>query len=241
MKEKHILVWNIQKIVREKYRWIIGGAVLGGVLMWCVSLLFIPTMYTATASIYVYSSSERQQNESLDITSSELSASQQLADTCGVIIESNSVLSEVIDQLELSVQPEDIRDRIEVSVVNDTGVLSLSVSDTVPAQAKDIANAIVDVLPDEFERIIKAGGVAVVDYAEEPEEPSEPNVLFNVFAGVLAGFFIACGVIFLKEYFDTRIKSEEGLSEYFEYEIPVLGSIPSLDEITEENDPKRSM
>ena len=124
--------------------------------------------------------------------------------------------------------------------MNDTGVLAVSVSDGRPKQAREIANTIVDVLPDEFERVVKAGGVEVVDYAEEPEEPSSPNMLLNVLAGILAGFLISCGIIFLREYFDTRVKDEERLSEYFEYEIPVLGVIPSLEEITEEKIARRS-
>ena len=157
-----------------------------------------------------------------------------------VIIQSNSVLSRVIEQLGLSISEEKLRERIDVTTVNDTEVISVSVSDTSPKQAQDIANTIADVLPDEFERVVKAGGVEVVDYAEEPDKPSSPNVLLNTFAGVLAGFLISCGVVFLREFFDTRIRDEEGLSEYFNYEIPVLGVIPSLEETAEDRNPKRS-
>ena len=197
-------------------------------------------MYTSSTSLYIYSSSERQQEENLDITSSELTASQQLADTCGVIIQSNSVLGKVIDQLGLSISEEELRDRIEVATVNETEVISVSVSDTNPEQAQNIANTIADVLPDEFERVVKAGGVEVVDYAEQPDKPSSPNILLNTFAGVLAGFLISCGVVFLIEFFDTRVRDEEGLSEYFDYEIPVLGVIPPLGENEENKNPKRS-
>lgn len=240
MRGKSITIWNIQKILLKKSLRILVCSVLGGIIMWGASTWVLPTMYTTSTSIYVYSSSERQEESRLDITSSELSASQQLADTCGVIIQSNSVLGKVIQQLRLPISLEDLQDRVEVTTVNDTGVLAVSVSDGRPKQAREIANTIVDVLPDEFERVVKAGGVEVVDYAEEPEEPSSPNMLLNVLAGILAGFLISCGIIFLREYFDTRVKDEERLSEYFEYEIPVLGVIPSLEEITEEKIARRS-
>lgn len=240
MRGKSITISSILKILLKKSHWIAVWTVFGGILMWCVSTMILPTMYTATTSLYVYSSSERQQEENLDITSSELTASQQLADTCSVIIQSKSVLDQVIEKLDLTVEPENLRDRIEVSAVNGTEVLSVSVSDTSPKRAMDTANMIADVLPDEFERIVKAGGVEVVDYAEEPENPFAPNVILNVLAGVLAGFLVSCGIVFLREYFDTRIKDEEGLSEYFEYEIPVLGAIPPLEESAEEKSLKRS-
>ena len=149
-------------------------------------------------------------------------------------------MSRVIEQLGLSISEEQLRERIDVTTVNDTEVISVSVSDTSPKQAQDIANTIADVLPDEFERVVKAGGVEVVDYAEEPDKPSSPNVLLNTFAGVLAGFLISCGVVFLREFFDTRVRDEEGLSEYFDYEIPVLGVIPPLEETAEDRNPKRS-
>ena len=240
MRGKSITIWDIQKILLRKGRLIAICTVLGGLLLWGISTLLLPEMYTTSASLYVYSSSERQQEDNLDITSSELTASQQLADTCGVIIQSNSVLSRVIEQLSLSISEEKLRERIDVTTVNDTEVISVSVSDTSPKQAQDIANTIADVLPDEFERVVKAGGVEVVDYAEEPDKPSSPNVLLNTFAGVLAGFLISCGVVSLREFFDTRVRDEEGLSEYFDYEIPVLGVIPPLEETAEDRNPKRS-
>ena len=240
MRRKNITIWDIQNILLRKKRMIVLGTILGGLILWGISTLLLPAMYTSSTSLYIYSSSERQQEENLDITSSELTASQQLADTCGVIIQSNSVLGKVIDQLGLSISEEELRDRIEVATVNETEVISVSVSDTNPEQAQNIANTIADVLPDEFERVVKAGGVEVVDYAEQPDKPSSPNILLNTFAGVLAGFFISCGVVFLIEFFDTRVRDEEGLSEYFDYEIPVLGVIPTLGENEENKNPKRS-
>ena len=156
---------------------------------------------------------------------------------CAVALENMFLKAE---QLGLSISEEKLRERIDVTTVNDTEVISVSVSDTSPKQAQDIANTIADVLPDEFERVVKAGGVEVVDYAEEPDRPSSPNVLLNTFAGVLAGFLISCGIVFLREFFDTRVRDEEGLSEYFNYEIPVLGVIPSLEETAEDRNPKRS-
>lgn len=240
MRRKNITIWDIQKILLRKSRIIVICTILGGLILWGISALLLPSMYTTSTSLYVYNSSERQQEDNLDITSLELTASQQLADTCGVIIQSNSVLSRVIDQLDLSISEEQLRDRIEVTTVNQTEVISVSVSDTSPEQAQNIANTIDDVLPDEFERVVKAGGVEVLDYAEEPDKPSSPNIPLNTFAGVFAGFLISCGIVFLREFFDTRVRDEEGLSEYFDYEIPVLGVIPTLEENAEGKNPKRS-
>lgn len=240
MRGKSITIWDIQKILLRKSRIILLCTILGGVILWGISTLILPAMYTTTASLYVYSSTERQQEDNPDITSLELTASQQLADTCGVIIQSNSILSKVIDRLGLSISEEELRDRVEVTTVNETEVISVSVSDTNPEQAQNIANTIADVLPEEFERVVKAGGVEILDYAEEPDKPSAPNIPLNAFAGVLAGFLISCGIIFLREFFDTRVRDEEGLSEYFDYEIPVLGVIPPLEETAEDKNPKRS-
>ena len=229
MNKRDISMWSVLKILgREKIR-ILFWTILNGFVLWLISVAVIVPEYTASASLYVYSGMNRTAADDEGITSSELNASVQLADTYSVIIQSDTVLDKVIHKMELSMSEEDLRKMIEVSTINNTEVLSVSVTDTNPQRAQEIANTIVEVLPDELIRVVKAGGIEVVDYAKIPEEPVSPNIWMNTLAGILIGFFCSCGVFILREYFNTKITGEEDLQDYFKGEIPILGIIPMID------------
>lgn len=235
MNKRDISVWNILKVLSRAKIWILFWTIFGGFALWFVSAAVLTPEYTASASIYVYSSTDRESAND-GITSSELAASVQLADTYGVIIQSDTVLGKAIDKMGIPLSEEDLRKKVEVSQVNNTEVLSVSVTDADPQRAQELVNTIVEVLPDELIRVVKAGGIEVVDYAKLPEKPVSPDVRMNTAAGILAGLFCSCGVFLLREYFNTKITGEEDLQEYFESEIPVLGIIPMIDrELWEEN------
>ena len=109
---------TFRRILLRKGRLIAICTVLGGHSFCGRNQLhcFFRRCIMTSASLYVvqqFRKASREDNP--DITSSELTASQQLADTCGVIIQSNSVLDKVINELGLSISEEQLRDKIEVN------------------------------------------------------------------------------------------------------------------------------
>lgn len=230
-------LWRIPKILREKIKWIGASAAVCGLIMFFISTVLIKPTYTADVSLYIYSSTDRVQTESEEITSSELSASQLLVDTYIVILQSDTVMNKVIDELNLDCTASSLKERVSASAINNTEVLSVTIKDQDPEQAQQIANVIAEVLPKELVRVVKAGGVEVIDYAKVPENPSSPNVTINVLAGILFGFFFSCGVVILADYFNTKVKGEEDLQAAFD--IPVLGIIPMLGDVKESTHGKK--
>lgn len=226
MNLKSINIWRIPNLLKEKSKWIILSIILCGVFMFVFSTIFIDAQYTSKISMYIYSNTNRTEAESEEITSLELSASQLLVSTYIVILQSDTVMEQVIERLDLNCSVSSLRSKISATAVNNTEVLSVSVTDTDPERAQQIANTIADVLPAELVRVVKAGGVEVIDYAKVPENPSAPNVRLNVLTGVLFGFLFSSGVIILRDYFNTKVKGEDDLVE--EFSIPVLGIIPML-------------
>lgn len=229
MKNKDIGIGNILAVLRKKIKWIVAITLFCGIFMWLVSAVIMKTVYTSTVSLYIYSSADRNQQGNSDITSSELSASQLLADTYIVILESDTVLEEVSNKLNLDFSTEKLKGMISAAPINNTEVIAISVEDTDPERAQKIANTIAEVLPEKLIQIVKAGGVEVVDYARLPIEPTSPNIFLYVTAGLLFGAFFSFGLFILKEYWSTKVEGEEDLVNAFDIEIPVLGKIPMLD------------
>ena len=189
------VLWN------RKWR-IMLGTLIGAAVLWVLSTVVIKPVYTASMSMYVYGNKNRSAAEETALTESDITVSQSLAETYGVIIQSNTVMEKIIKRLDL---------------------------DKDKQRAAEIANTIAKVLPGEISRVVKNGGIEIVDYAETPDEPTFPNVWMNTAAGAAAGFLMVCGFYLLKEYFRTKVRKEEDLREYFGMDIPILGTIPKLD------------
>lgn len=76
-------------------------------------------------------------------------ASERLARTYSELLTTQPVLSEVISRLELNTTERALRSAVDVNLLRDTQLIDVSVEDTIPARAADIANAIVDVFSEQ--------------------------------------------------------------------------------------------
>lgn len=143
------------------------------------------------------------------VTSEQLSVSEKLAVTYGEIIKSKSVLNEVEDSLDLKCGYEELSDKVNVSSINKTQIISVSVQDTNPKIATDIANAIPTAFQQEVKRITQANDVKVIDKAVVPNQPIKPNKATIIAISAILGIMISLFIIFLLEYLGPK----EGVKE----------------------------
>lgn len=181
-------------------------------------------MYTATASLYVYSDSERPSGSA--ITQSELTASKTLVDTYIVILKSNTVIDAIIDDLNLQISTNDLKKMISASSLNGTEAFSVSVTTDDPELSQRIVNSLISIVPNEIVRIVKAGGAEIIDTAKTPTSPSSPSIARNVAIGALIGLLLSFGVFFIIFMSDTVVHTENDLD--LNFDIPVLGIVPEL-------------
>lgn len=208
----------------QKIYWIITCAVIGGAIAFLISYFMITPIYTASASLYVYNNDGSRNTNT--ISQSDLVASQKLVDTYIVIIKSDTVLEKVARASGYNYSANRIRSMLSASSINGTEAFTIKISNENPVVAKDIANTITDVVPDEIRRIVKSSEVVTIDRAKVPSEPSSPNIPFNTVLGILIGFALCVAIVVVRSLFDTTIHSEEDLNDF---NIPVLGVIPALD------------
>lgn len=223
MNNAEINLMDILLILRKRFVWILLSCAICGGVVFGYTKLFVPDTYKATASVYVYGSAGVKTEYT---TSTERDYALSLVDTYIVILKSNTVMQKVLRTLDLSWTPEDLERMVSCSPINETEVFSVTVSYHDPEMAKLLANTIVDVAPKEITRVVKAGGVEVLDYAKRPETPSAPSPLKNGVIGAILGLALSLGVFLLIEILDTKIWDEEKLTSIFEF--PVLGSVPKI-------------
>ena len=229
MEENRDINIDLRKIfsmLKKKVIFIIIISLIGGVLAGCITNFFIEPKYTASIKMHVYSSSDNRVASNSTITSSELEASQRLVNTYLVVVGSNTFTQKVADKIGNGIKPETIRSMMSCSQIEDTLAFQVNVTSTDPQLAADVANEIANTCPEEIVRILKVGGVEVIDYATPPTSPSSPNLKRNILIGLAFSFAVSFVFFFIKELFDTRIMDEKDLER--EFDIPILGTIPRL-------------
>lgn len=234
-KEIEIDIVGILYAIRSKIVYIILATLICATVSGCITEFLIKPQYSTSCTMYVYSNTDRVSTDS-SIGASELDASKQLVNTYIVILKSDNVLEKVIEELNLDAKPEDIRGLISCEQIDETEVFRVTVRSKDAVLSTNIANAIAQVAPEEIVRVVKAGGVEVVDYAKVPQSPSSPNLVKNLILGAGVGFILSFALFFITAMFDTTITSEKDIEK--EFDIPILGTVPRL--VPGEKDPNLS-
>ena len=126
------------------------------------------------------------------------------------------VLLPVIAELELDLNEGSLAKAISVAAPSNTSIIEISVANSDPVLAADIANATAESLTRVVDRIETpvTGDVAspvkltLVQQATVSGAPISPNVSLNIVLGFLIGLAIGIGVAILRQVLDTRIRSE---------------------------------
>lgn len=186
------------------------------------SYFFITPTYEAYITIYVQNSKDYEGHISYD----SLESSKELIGTCIALLNSNSIMNQVAEEVNLGYTSQQIVKMISATGVESTGILRVAVYNQNPYYAQEIANTIAEIAPAEIVRVIRAGNVAVIDKAMFPRKPYSPNIMLNTLIGGIIGLILSCLVVIILELSDTRIKSEIDLAE--SSTIPVIGVIPTI-------------
>ncbi len=186
---------------------------------------FVPKQYEANATLIVNNKSK--QNETINTT--ELTAAQNLAEVYSIIIKSDTVLQPVINDLGLKMSYEQLSKRINVSSVNSTQVINVSLRDVNAQHAKQIIEKIVEIAPDVIKNTVEAGSVKVISDAKVSNNgrPVGPNSTRNGIIGGVIGLVLIVAVVFIKELMTNTFKTEEDVLNTLG--IPLLGVIPLVD------------
>ena len=146
------------------------------------------------------------------------SFSQQRVKSYAQIINSPLTLAPVVKKLNLSITPEELSEMVSASAPLDTVLIVLTVTDTDPQRAADIANAVakqfgVTVSKLELQGIGSDSPVKVstVLKAVPANSPASPKKAINLALGLLLGFGLGIGLASLRRLLDNTIKNEDDL------------------------------
>lgn len=215
------------KIVRKRLWIILSIVLLSSFITGFISYYLIQPVYVASAKLIVNKSAEIKGAETFDYNA--VSINIKLVNTYKEIIKTPAIMDRVVERYpEIKLSSESLINKVKVSSVNETQVMTISVQDQSQKQAVRIVNAISEVFQSEISNILKVDNVTILNRAKESDRslPISPNPTTNIAISILISLLISIGISFLLEYMDDTIKTEKDVETYLG--MPALGVITRI-------------
>ena len=179
-----------------------------------LSAFIIPPTYESTSKIYILN--KQQENT---VTYSDVQLGTQLTKDYAQLIKSRLVLEKVIEELELAqlregIDYESMQKKVEVSTPTDTRILFITVTDTDPVLAMEIANSVREEASIHIKNVMDIEAVNVVETANLPTEKAGPSVTKWTLIGGCLGAFFVMAIILLTFFMDDTIKNSDDVEKY---------------------------
>ncbi len=189
-------------------------------LIGCVYGLFIQKpMYKSYTTVILGGN----ESSNAGITQSDITLNKNLVDTYAEIVKSRRVLDQVISELRLDTTYEELHEKINVTALNNTEIIKITVNDKDAIKAKNIANVTANYFASEVGDLYNLNNVNILDKAIESEKPYNINVIKQLIIYFMIGFVLGAGLLFIIFYFDRTIKSVEQVEQ--KIKLPILGSV----------------
>ena len=245
--QKEMSIQELLGILLGHLRMIIVVTILAGIASYSYAKFVLPLQYTSSIKIYVTNNNLSDTNDINQINAQDLNTARSLATTYIVILDDAMMYEAISNRLLKDYKEEDLKNYftiahdengeayipsnqikrlINISAVNNTEVLQVTVTSQVPKFSADICTYISKLAPQIIKRTTKAGSVETVSPAKVPTAPSGPNIPRYLLLGMVAGFAVAVGIALISSFLDNTVKSGEELRDRFG--VPVLAEIPDI-------------
>ena len=175
--------------------------------------------YTASTRVYVLNRS----NENMVVYSDYQISTQMLSDY-KVLITGRNVTRQVVESLGLDMDHAALAQKINVTAPEGTRFVQISVTDTDPVRAAQIANMVRQIASVQIRELMDVDAVNLVYEADVPDSPSAPNVTKYTVMAAIIGMVVALAIFVAVFVLDDTIRTEEDVSRYLN--LSVMGVIP---------------
>lgn len=220
---------NLQEllnVLRTRWMTIAASTLVTVVAAILVSWIVTP-LYQASTRLFVSTSS----GDSLSDVYQGTLFSQKRVLSYSELITGQTLAQKTIDKLGLNMGAEELATSVKANVKPDTVLIDLSVTDTSPVRARDIANT----MSDEFVLMVRDletpedgsrpdARIVVEQRASIPSAPVRPNKKRNIVLGLTAGLIMGIALALLRDRLDNTVKDRETLHDITHS--GVVGTIP---------------
>ncbi|WP_350298880.1 YveK family protein [Peribacillus frigoritolerans] len=155
-----------------------------------------------------------------------IEANQDKMKTLQVIIKDTTVLQKVIDEMELPLSPEALAGAINVTSVEESEVVSISVTSSNPYTAAEIANTTARVFKNEAPNIVDFKKIRNLSPAKVNLVPINGDNNGTIIKSGIIGLFLGIGLTFLLNSLDYTIRNEQEVEDIIGF--PVIGHVSKM-------------
>lgn len=135
---------------------------------------------------------------------------QQRVTSYAQLLTGEALAAEVVDDLDLELTPAAVAGKVNASVLPETVILDVTVTDTDPARARAIAASLAEQFTErvlELEADVSALKVSIVEPADINSDPVSPDITRNLALGGVLGLLIGLGLALLRSRLDNTVKT----------------------------------
>lgn len=236
--EQTISLQELLQVLKKRLFLIITITLAAVAVSAAVSYFVLTPVYEVKTTMMAYGADKKLESDSNSLT--EIQTNLKLINTYNDLIKSDKILEKVLNELELDMTMGQLARKINVSNNKESHVIYISVKDTDPYRAAEIANMTAQILEKEIQQemnaSIKQWSKAKVS---ENQAPVEPKPLLNIAIAAVIGLMLGVGLAFLLEFLDNTIKTEQDIENTLE--LPVIGVIMDITDFVKENEVVQAM
>ena len=190
--------------------WIIAGFLIGAITAGLITQFAITPKYTATAKMYMVSSSSQSV---VDLT--DLNIGQSISKDYVELLKTRPIIEGVIEEQGLTYSYTELVNMLNLSVMTDTRIIKINVTSTDPKEAMNIANALAEKGVKELPKVMETPEPHIAEYAIVPVNKSAPSLTKNTLVGALIGLIIMLAIFTIRFLRDDTFKSADDIEKAF--------------------------
>lgn len=207
--EIEIDLLEIVNVLLSRIWLILSAGMFLALVCFAISRFVLTPTYESTTKIYILNKTDNS-----SVTYSDVQLGTQLTKDYAELISSRYVLEEVIQKLSLDLEYRGLLSKVSVTTPSDTRIVAITVEDTDPVQAMNIANCIREVASDHIQNVMDIDAVNIVETANMPTEKAGPSCMKWTLAGGVLGCLLVCAIVIIGFLMDDTIKSSEDVEKY---------------------------
>ncbi|HEL1586662.1 TPA: polysaccharide biosynthesis tyrosine autokinase [Streptococcus suis] len=209
--DKELSLIAIVKLVKEKLRWIVLTIVVFVVATVFYSTAIAKPLYSSSAELLV----SPKATDNLQLTLNQLQTNSKLIQTYESIIFSDDILTLVNSEVSTSYSNQELRNKIKVVTEDESQTFAISVTDTSPETAAEIANTVSAIFQSKLDDYYSSNlEIKVISAAKPSTNQVSPIISRNIFFAAVLATVVSSFVIILLELLSPTIKGTAILSTF---------------------------
>ena len=183
----------------------------------------IPEFKSTATIVLTQASTDINTGVTNSITPTDITMNKNLVETYSDIIESKTILTQVINNLGLEYTVDELMEDISVRS-KDTAILYIDVVNPNAEYCEKVANEVAIVFADKVKELYKISNVNILDLASKEENPYNVNHIKDLVIFGMIGVFLSGALVLVVYMLDTTVKQEEDIED--NVGLPVIGIVP---------------